>query len=125
MPWHPTVRHKGVILRVCVSLPRPLTPVLPYAGSPNTLCSLSLKPCTDNYRHGTRLHGELAANVVRDSAAAVQGELLACYALIAKLGRSARGLFHRIKMLSDCCAQQQGSLLTSVTWSMVPHCLNL
>ena len=35
-----------------------------------------------------RLHGELAANVVRDSAAAVQGELLEAYALIAKLGRS-------------------------------------
>ena len=34
-----------------------------------------------------RLHGELAATVVRDSAAAVQQELLQCYALIERLGR--------------------------------------
>ncbi len=38
-------------------------------------------------RHASRLHGELAATVVRDSAAAVQQELLACYALIERLGR--------------------------------------
>ncbi|PRW60062.1 sugar kinase [Chlorella sorokiniana] len=34
-----------------------------------------------------RMHGELAGAVVRDSAAAVQQELLACYALIEKQGR--------------------------------------
>lgn len=34
-----------------------------------------------------RLHGELAATVVRDSAAAVQQELLACYVLIERMGR--------------------------------------
>lgn len=34
-----------------------------------------------------RLHGELAADVVRDSASAVQRELLECYALIERLGR--------------------------------------
>ena len=35
----------------------------------------------------TRLHGELAANVVRDSASAVQKEMLEAYALIERLGR--------------------------------------
>ena len=35
----------------------------------------------------SRLHGELAANVVRDSASAVQKEMLEAYALIEKLGR--------------------------------------
>jgi hypothetical protein len=35
----------------------------------------------------SRLHGELAGAVVRDSAAAVQQEMLACYALIEKKGR--------------------------------------
>ncbi len=34
-----------------------------------------------------RLHGELAANVVRDSASAVQKEMLEAYALIERLGR--------------------------------------
>ncbi len=34
-----------------------------------------------------RLHGELAAGVVRDSATAVSSELLACYALVEQLGR--------------------------------------
>lgn len=34
-----------------------------------------------------RLHGALAASVVRDSASAVSSELLACYALIERLGR--------------------------------------
>lgn len=34
-----------------------------------------------------RLHGALAASVVRDSASAVHHELLECYTLIEKLGR--------------------------------------
>ena len=34
-----------------------------------------------------RLHGELAAGAVRDSAGAVSRELLACYALVERLGR--------------------------------------
>lgn len=34
-----------------------------------------------------RLHGELAAGGLRDSAAAVSRELLACYALVERLGR--------------------------------------
>jgi hypothetical protein len=42
-------------------------------------CGTFCSPC--------RLHGELAATVVRDSAAAVQQELLQCYALIERLGR--------------------------------------
>ena len=37
--------------------------------------------------HMVRLHGELAANVVRDSASAVQKEMLEAYALIERLGR--------------------------------------
>lgn len=36
---------------------------------------------------GCRLHGELAGDVVRNSASAVQQELLECYALIEKKGR--------------------------------------
>ncbi|KAK9805408.1 hypothetical protein WJX73_002177 [Symbiochloris irregularis] len=71
-----------------------------------------------------RLHGEQAATRVRDSAAAVQGELLACYALIAKLGRgvvyygSARLRsdsvhWERAKQLGHDVAQ----LLQCPTWS--------
>ena len=44
-------------------------------------------PLTETAGSGCRLHGELAALVVRESATAVQGELLACYALIERLGR--------------------------------------
>jgi len=35
----------------------------------------------------SRMHGQLAADVVRDSPAAVHKELLACYALVQRLGR--------------------------------------
>lgn len=52
-----------------------------------TACCAEL---AEQWMHECRLHGEMAATAVRDSAAAVQGELLACYALIAKLGRCAR-----------------------------------
>jgi predicted Rossmann-fold nucleotide-binding protein len=71
-----------------------------------------------------RLHGELAATVVRDSAAAVQQELLQCYALIERLGR---GVVYygsaRLKAASphwDRARQlgaQVAALLGCTTWS--------
>ena len=45
-----------------------------------------MTPATWAWLHA-RMHGELAGAVARDSAAAVQQELLACYALIERLGR--------------------------------------
>ncbi len=44
---------------------------------------------TSHHCPNYRLHGELAAGVVRDSAAAVSRELLECYELIERLGRGA------------------------------------
>ncbi|KFM25332.1 putative sugar kinase [Auxenochlorella protothecoides] len=72
----------------------------------------------------SRLHGELAGAVVRDSAAAVQQELLACYALIERLGR---GVVYygsaRLRRESPHwrtavqLGEQVARLLGSTTWS--------
>lgn len=74
--------------------------------------------------HQHRLHGELAGAVVRDSAAAVQQELLACYALIERLGR---GVVYygsaRLRRESPHwrtavqLGEQVARLLGSTTWS--------
>lgn len=71
-----------------------------------------------------RLHGALAASVVRDSATAVHHELLECYALIEKLGR---GVVYygsaRLKQDSPHWAKavelgkQVSQLLGCTTWS--------
>lgn len=71
-----------------------------------------------------RLHGALAASVVRDSATAVHHELLECYALIEKLGR---GVVYygsaRLKQNSPHWARavelgkQVSELLGCTTWS--------
>eukprot|EP00873_Tetraselmis_striata_P004479 jgi/Tetstr1/424743/TSEL_015260.t1 len=71
-----------------------------------------------------RLHGELAAEVVRDSPAAVHKELLGCYTLIQKLGRGV--VYYGSARLKKDSAHWQRAvdlgrdvsrLLGSTTWS--------
>jgi len=71
-----------------------------------------------------RLHGELAAEVVRDSPAAVHKELLACYALVQKLGRGVV-YYGSARLKRDSVHWQRAvdlgrevsQLLGSTTWS--------
>jgi hypothetical protein len=53
-----------------------------------------------------RLHGDLAATVVRDSASAVQRELLDCYALIERLGRGVVCACYSLHGLQPICPHQ-------------------
>lgn len=87
--------------------------------------SLGAELTKDNWRWlFARLHGELAAAVVRDSASAVSSELLACYALIERLGRGV--VYYGSARLKEASphwerARQLGwsvsQLLGSTTWS--------
>ena len=90
-----------------------------------------------------RLHGELAANVVRDSASAVQKEMLEAYALIESLGRGvvyygsarlkstsahwdrARALGRDVAKLLGCTTWSGGGpgMMEAATLGEAPQCL--
>ena len=81
--------YKILAISICPLLP--LLLVLPQlgcmaGGAVVQTLGAEMGPAQLEWMH-SRMHGELAGAVVRDSAAAVQQELLAAYALIEKRGR--------------------------------------